>query len=234
MGREARGQADAPRTGRGRLGAWGMPPSGGYFAACLATISFSIFLYSDSDTIFLAFKSLLALYGRPSMIFWAYASPMPGNAASCSLVAVLTSTICFAAAAGLAAVAEALLTDFDCGVCVAAYDGTANAAMSTGTATSEIQDRRFMASSQGVPVRDEAPRSARSANGPPATSGIGQTRPQASRYVPHRRGAVLRCFGRNRAIARQAGPGRWCKTPQPGRLATGLTTAGMRSIINEP
>ena len=55
------------RTPRGRGGAvsgrGGVPPSGSYFAACLATMSFSIFLYSDSGTIFLAFRVALRLVG---------------------------------------------------------------------------------------------------------------------------------------------------------------------------
>src|SRR2546426_1090957 len=33
----------------------------------------------------------LHLYGRPSMIFWAYASPTPGRATSCSFVAEFRS-----------------------------------------------------------------------------------------------------------------------------------------------
>ena len=38
----------------------------------------------------------------------------------------------------------------------------------------------------------------------------------------------------SRANLRLAGRGRWCKRPQPGRLATGLTASGTRSIINVP
>src|SRR5580704_2572470 len=37
-------------------------------------------------------RSVLALYGRPSMIFCEYAAPMPGRASSWSLVAELIST----------------------------------------------------------------------------------------------------------------------------------------------
>ena len=38
----------------------------------------------------------------------------------------------------------------------------------------------------------------------------------------------------SRANLRLTGRGRWCKLPQPGRLATGLTAASTRSIISVP
>src|SRR5580698_519358 len=42
--------------------------------------------------IFFFTRSVLALYGRPSIIFCEYLSPMPGSAVSWSLVAVLMSS----------------------------------------------------------------------------------------------------------------------------------------------
>ncbi len=64
----------------------------GYFFFCLATIWSLIFSYSDLETIFLVRSSLLLRYGRPSMIFCAIASPIPGSASSSSLLAEFMST----------------------------------------------------------------------------------------------------------------------------------------------
>src|SRR5256885_16962348 len=58
----------------------------GYFFFCLATIWSLIFSYSDLETIFLVRSSLLLRYGRPSMIFCANVSPIPGKASSSSLL----------------------------------------------------------------------------------------------------------------------------------------------------
>src|SRR3989442_12551900 len=63
----------------------------GYFFFCLATIWSLIFSYSDLETIFLVRSSLLLRYGRPSMIFCAIASPIPGSASSSSLLAEFMS-----------------------------------------------------------------------------------------------------------------------------------------------
>src|SRR5215467_2754288 len=52
-------------------------------------------------------KSVFFAYGRPSMIFCEYFSPMPGSASSCSLVAVLMSSRSADAAAAV------LLAGFD-------------------------------------------------------------------------------------------------------------------------
>src|SRR5262249_48383408 len=51
----------------------------------------AILLYVAAGMIFFVFRSVFCLYGRPSMIFWEYASPMPGNVSSCSLVAEFRS-----------------------------------------------------------------------------------------------------------------------------------------------
>src|SRR5579884_13897 len=53
--------------------------------------------------IFLRTRSVFFAYGRPSTIFWAYASPMPGSAFNWSRLAVFRSTksedcVCAAAA----------------------------------------------------------------------------------------------------------------------------------------
>src|SRR5207244_10817577 len=64
----------------------------GYFFFCLATIWSLIFSYSDLETIFLVRSSLLLRYGRPSMIFCANVSPIPGKASSSSLLAEFMST----------------------------------------------------------------------------------------------------------------------------------------------
>src|SRR3954469_12881966 len=62
-----------------------------------------IFFFTRSDFI---------LYGRPSMIFAEYASPIPGRAESCSLVAVFRSrssgAFAFSALAAGAALASVL------------------------------------------------------------------------------------------------------------------------------
>src|SRR5262245_50932220 len=62
----------------------------GYF--CLATIWFLILSYVACGTIFFLVRSSFRAYGRPSTIFFAYASPMPGSALSSSADAVLMSS----------------------------------------------------------------------------------------------------------------------------------------------
>src|SRR5262249_12477103 len=52
---------------------------------------FLIWSYSLCETMFLLTSSFLARYGRPSMIFWAVASPTPGSVANSSLVALFRS-----------------------------------------------------------------------------------------------------------------------------------------------
>jgi len=47
---------------------------------CLAMTRALIFAYVAAGTIFLFTRSVFVLYGRPSMIFCEYASPMPGSA----------------------------------------------------------------------------------------------------------------------------------------------------------
>jgi len=58
---------------------------------CLAITNPEILAYVAAGTIFLVFSSVFILYGCPSMIFWAYASPTPGSATSCSFVAEFKS-----------------------------------------------------------------------------------------------------------------------------------------------
>src|SRR5262245_60240093 len=58
---------------------------------CFAITSPAILLYVAAGTIFFVLRSVFILYGRPSMIFWEYASPIPGNVSSCSLVAEFRS-----------------------------------------------------------------------------------------------------------------------------------------------
>ena len=60
---------------------------------CLAMIMLLILLYVASGMIFLLTRSRFVRYGRPSMIFCEYASPIPGRALSWSLVAVLRSSL---------------------------------------------------------------------------------------------------------------------------------------------
>jgi hypothetical protein len=49
-------------------------------------------VYVAAGMVFLLLSSDFALYGRPAMLLSAYASPIPGSAASCSIVAELMST----------------------------------------------------------------------------------------------------------------------------------------------
>src|SRR5262245_12269452 len=62
---------------------------------CFAMIWFLILSYVAFGTTFFLTRSSLPLYGRPSTIFFAYASPIPGNALSSSADAVLMSTSSF-------------------------------------------------------------------------------------------------------------------------------------------
>src|SRR3982074_3043928 len=64
----------------------------GYFA-CFAITIVWIFLYVAIGMIFFSCSSSFALYGRPAMILSEYLSPMPGSAASSSLVALFRSTL---------------------------------------------------------------------------------------------------------------------------------------------
>src|SRR5262249_33031484 len=63
-----------------------------YFFGCFAITLLAILLYVAWGMIFLLVSSVFILYGRPSMIFWAYASPMPGRAINSSLEAEFKST----------------------------------------------------------------------------------------------------------------------------------------------
>jgi hypothetical protein len=51
-----------------------------YDFVCLAMIRALIFSYVAAGTIFLFSRSVFTRYGRPSMIFCEYASPIPGSA----------------------------------------------------------------------------------------------------------------------------------------------------------
>src|SRR5262245_36108171 len=74
----------------------------GYF--CLATIWFLILSYVACGTIFFLVRSSLRAYGRPSTIFFAYASPIPGSALSSSSDALLMSSGSFFFASDLVSV----------------------------------------------------------------------------------------------------------------------------------
>src|SRR4051812_47136012 len=58
---------------------------------------------------FFVFRSVFALYGRPAMIFVAYASPIPGRVISCSFVAELMSRVVVAALAAVVLLAGVVL-----------------------------------------------------------------------------------------------------------------------------
>jgi len=52
------------------------------FYFCFAITRPAIFLYVAAGMIFLFRRSVFFAYGRPSTIFWAYLSPIPGSAFS--------------------------------------------------------------------------------------------------------------------------------------------------------
>src|SRR5262245_55867451 len=71
---------------------------------CLAMILSLILSYVALGTMCFFVRSSFPLYGRPSTIFFAYASPMPGRVLSSSADAVLMSTSSFFFASDLVSV----------------------------------------------------------------------------------------------------------------------------------
>jgi hypothetical protein len=69
-----------------------------------------ILVYVADGMTFFVTRSVFVLYGLPSMIFWEYASPIPGSALSCAFVAELISTR-LAAAGGVVCATMAWVTE---------------------------------------------------------------------------------------------------------------------------